>query len=132
MNTGTTLEILRTEGKTPLVKDWLIKKEIGTEISCFKSFRILIGILFGPDDLDGENELITLVTSSGVVWDRNIELELRLRRNLEKWLYVGGISDLMESAIDVKKSLKELATVSGLVVTESPILIEIGEADFPF
>ena len=37
----------------------------------------------------------------------------------------------MESAIDVKKSLKELATVSGLEVTESPTLIEIKEADFP-
>ena len=45
--------------------------------------------------------------------------------------YRVGISDLMESAIEVKKSLKELATVSGLEVTESPMLIEIGEADFP-
>ena len=32
--------------------------------------------------------------------------------------------------MEVKKSLKELATVSGLEVTELSIVIEIGEADF--
>ena len=84
LNTGTTLEILRTEGKIPVAKDRLIKNDIGEEISCFNSFRTLIGILFDPDDFDSENELIILVTSSAVVLDRNMELILRLRRNLEK------------------------------------------------
>ena len=84
LNTGTTLEILRTEGKIPVAKDRLIKNDIGEEISFFNSFRTLIGILFGPDDFDSENELIILVTSSAVVLDRNMELILRLRRNLEK------------------------------------------------
>ena len=78
MKTGTTLEILRTEGKTPVVNDRLIKKEIGAEISCFKSFKTLMGTLFGPDDLDVEIESITLMTSSEVVSDKNIELKLCL------------------------------------------------------
>ena len=67
LNTGTTLEVLRAEGKIPVVKDRLIKKDIGAEMSCFKSFRTLIGILFGPDDFEGENYPITLVTSSELV-----------------------------------------------------------------
>ena len=77
-------------------------------------------MLLGPVDFEAENEPITLATSSGVVWDRSIELKLRFRRNYEKWLYEGGISDLIVSTMDVKKSLKELATVSGLEVTMSP------------
>ena len=77
-------------------------------------------MLLSPVDFEAENEPITLTTSSGVVWDRSIELKLRFQRNLEKWLYEGGISDLIVSAMDVKKSLKELATVSGLEVTMSP------------
>ena len=33
LNTGITLEILRTEGKTPEVNELLISAEIGTDIS---------------------------------------------------------------------------------------------------
>ena len=45
-----------------------------------------------------------------------------------KNVYVKEISDLMVSAMDVKKLLKELATVSGSDVTVSPIEIDIGDA----
>ena len=55
LNTGTTFETLRTEGKTPVAKDLLIKIEIGSDISNLSSSRILTGILLGPEDLEAEN-----------------------------------------------------------------------------
>ena len=66
LKTGTTLEILREEGKTPVSSDLLIKKEIWVEKSWFKSLRSLTGILLGPLDLEGEKELMILPISSGV------------------------------------------------------------------
>ena len=44
------------------------------KISCLSRFRIRIGILFGPVDLDAEKELIILMTSSGVVGAKSKEL----------------------------------------------------------
>ena len=55
----------------PVSKDMLISIEIGIAISCFNSLRILIGMLLGPFDLDGDRESITLMTSSGVVGCKN-------------------------------------------------------------
>ena len=130
LNTGMTLDILSVEGKIPAVKELLINWEIGIEISCLRSLRIRTGILFGPDAFDKENELMTLVTSSGVVGDKKIDLGLEFRRDLEKLCLVGGTVDLMVSAIEVKKSLKELATISGSDETELPTVMEIGFEDF--
>ena len=93
---------MSTEGKTPVAKDLLIKVEIGSESSCLNSFRILIGMLLGPDDLDGEKEPITLMTSSIVVGVKNIEFGLRFLRNLEKWWGVGEMLLQIESAMEVK------------------------------
>ena len=42
-------------------------------MSSFNSFRILIGILLGPEDLEVEKEPITLAISSGVVGLKKIE-----------------------------------------------------------
>ena len=78
-------------------------------------------MLLGPVNFEAEHESIILATSSRVVWDRSIELKFQFQRNLEKWLYQGGISDLIVLVIDVKKSLKELATVSGLEMIVSPV-----------
>ena len=74
--------ILRTEGKTPRLKDLLIKIDIGLEISRLRSFRILTGMLFGPEDLESEKLPIILVISTGVVGLR--KKELRFLRNPEK------------------------------------------------
>ena len=71
-----TLEILRTEGKIPILKDLLIKVDIGLEISRLSSLRILIGMLFGPEDLESEKFPIILMISSGVVGLRKKELGL--------------------------------------------------------
>ena len=68
----------------PVSIDILIKRDNGTEISCFKSLRIRTGMLLGPEDLQSEKELITLTTSSGVVGVKNIEFGLRLQRKLTK------------------------------------------------
>ena len=66
LKTGTTFETLRAEGNMPEVKERLIIKEIGSDISRFSSFKILIEMLFGPADFEVENEPIIVVTS-GVV-----------------------------------------------------------------
>jgi len=39
--------------------------------------------------------------------------------------------DLIESAIEMKKSLKQLATLSGFALTVSLIVIDIGLAELP-
>jgi len=85
LNTGTTLEILRVEGKVAFEKETLINWAIGIDIISFlRRLRILAGMLFGPVDFDKENKLITLVTSSGVVGDRKMELGLGFLRKPEK------------------------------------------------
>jgi len=67
---------------------------------------------------------MTLEISSGVVGVRNIEFGFGFFINLEKWLWEGDISDQMESAMEEKKLLKELAIVSGLETTVSSIEIK--------
>ena len=52
LNTGTTLEVFRTEGKVPVTKDLLIKKDRGSEMSGLISFRILTGMLLGSHDFE--------------------------------------------------------------------------------
>jgi hypothetical protein len=96
---------------------------------CFISLRILTGILFGPDDLVAENESTISETSSGVVRDIKKEVGFRFLRKCEKRWLVDGIVDLTLSAIDVKKSLKRLATVSGSEDTELPTEMDIGLDD---
>ena len=54
--------------------DLLISKDMGIEISCIRRLRILTGMLLSPVDLEGEKEPIILMTSSGEVSDRKIEL----------------------------------------------------------
>ena len=67
LNTGTTLEILRAEGKIPDSNDLFIRREICLDRSWFKSFNIFTGILLGPDDLEAEKVLIILLLSYGVL-----------------------------------------------------------------
>ena len=86
------------------------------------NFRILTGILFGPEALDFEKEPITSAFSSGDVGVKSRDFMFGFFKNEEKWL--------KESAIVVKKSLKPLATVSGSEVTESPVVIEIEHSEF--
>ena len=64
--------------------DLLTSKDMGIEISCIRRLRILTGMLLGPVDLEGEKEPIILMTSSGEVGDRKIELGFLFFRNLEK------------------------------------------------
>ena len=120
-----TLDTLNAEGKTPAEKDLLIKVEMGSEISRLSSLRTLTGMLLGPEDFEVENEPITLVISSGVVGAKKMEWGFGILKNLEKWLWLGGNLDLMVSAMDIKKSLKWLVTVSVFVVTLFPTEIDI-------
>ena len=102
LKTGITFETLSREGKVPLSIDMLNKRERGIEISCFKSLSMRTGMLWGPEDLEGERELIILTTSSGVVGVKKMELRLRFKRKSSKLRLVGGILVLIVSAIELK------------------------------
>ena len=68
----------------PVSIDILIKRDNGTEISCFKSLRIRTGMLLGPEDLQSEKELITLTTSSGVVGVKKIRVWVTVTEKIDK------------------------------------------------
>ena len=53
-------------------------------IPCVRRLRTLTGMLLGPVDFEGEKEPIILMTSSGEVGGRKIELGFLFFRNLEK------------------------------------------------
>ena len=69
-----TLEVFRMDGNVLTSKDLLIRDAIGVEILSLRSLRTLAGMLWGPDDLDWENEPMILETSSGATGERNIEI----------------------------------------------------------
>lgn len=100
----------------------------GKEISWLTSFRILTGILLGPDDLFKDKDRIVFETSSGVTGERNSELWLERLRKEEEFLEEGGTLDLMDSAIEEKYELKEFATSAGLELTTPFILKDMGWA----
>ena len=51
MNTGSTLSVLKLSGTTPSEKEQLNKISRGFDISSLRSFRILVGMLKGPEAL---------------------------------------------------------------------------------
>ena len=84
LKTGIILVSFKLVGKIPVSNDLLTSKDMGIEISCIRRLRILTGMLLGPVDLEGEKEPIILMTSSGEVGGRKIELGFLFFRNLEK------------------------------------------------
>ena len=69
---GKTFAILRIFGNTPLLKDIFIISFKGFENSFLNSFKILVGILFGPLALFVFSELVSSSMSSGIVGERKI------------------------------------------------------------
>ena len=61
--TGTTLAILRADGKTPEVNDILKISASWQEISFLSNFNILVGMLLGPTDLVESSEDMMSATS---------------------------------------------------------------------
>ena len=98
-----------------------------------RALRILTGgMLLGPVDFETEKELTIPMTSSWDTSDKNIELKFGFCKNCEKWWLVGGISDLILFATELKKSLKESATFTGSVITELLTLRDMGLDPFSF
>ena len=86
--------ILSIDGKTPVKKDRLIS-ESWVEISFFRSFSILIGILLGPVDLFESREDMILVISYLSVGPRKKEYSdpnnfLRLKEMAENQLWANA------------------------------------------
>ncbi len=80
LNTGITLVSLRIEGKEPVSKERLKRKDKGPERSNFKRLMIFGGMLLGPDDLLRVNELIVSKTSAGLTRSRKMEFPMRFLR----------------------------------------------------
>ena len=68
-----TLVSLSRLGKEPEVKLRLKRKDRGSERSVFIRFRILDGMLLGPDALLEDKELMVFRTSDGFTGLRNTE-----------------------------------------------------------
>ena len=57
---------------------------IGAAILSLRSLRNLTGMLWGPDDLDSENQSVVFKTSSEVTGERNMEFGFLDLRKSEK------------------------------------------------
>ena len=74
LKTGTTLTILSIDGKKPEEKERLNKSASYLEIFCFRTIKILFGILKGPQALwIPREDMMLAISSLSVVWI-NIEL----------------------------------------------------------
>ena len=67
MKTGTTLAILQIFGNTPVANDLFIRVDKGMEIVSWISFKIFVGMLFGPKVLLFFKVFIRSDISLGVV-----------------------------------------------------------------
>ena len=123
-----TLETFREEGNLPDENERLTSLAIGMEISADISFKILVGILLGPELFESGIVPINLETSRDVTGDRNIDFRFGCFKNAEKCFSLTGILDLIVSATLEKKELKWLATRRGSEVTVPSISREIGFA----
>ena len=106
LNTGITLANFREFGNTPVLNDQFIRVRNGSAISLFSSFSILIGKLLGPTALFRLKFFNILVTSPGVVEDKNhVFVLLLVKKELNVFLAFAIFLSIFP-AIDVKKLLK--------------------------
>ena len=73
----------------------------------------MVGILLGPDALLLDSEDMQEETSVAVTGQRNIDLLTGCFKKCSKLLYFGGNLALIVLAIEEKKLLNSLATVTG-------------------
>ena len=106
LNTGITLANFREFGNTPVLNDKFIRVHNGSAISLFRSFSIVIGKLLGPTALFRLKFFNILVTSPGVVEDKNNVFVLLLVKKELKAFLAFAIFLSIFPAIDVKKLLK--------------------------
>ena len=113
-------------GNLPIKKERFTKSTRGDEISTKTSLSILVGILLGPEPFERGIEEISWATWSEVTGVRKIEFKSGWFKNEVKCLSQFGILDLIVSAAEEKKELKEFATRIGWEVVLSFILNDIG------
>ena len=81
--TGTTLAILRADGKTPEVNDILKISASWQEISFFSNFNILVGMMLGPADWVESSEDMMRATSCLSVGLKKNSFELYFSESLK-------------------------------------------------
>ena len=99
----------------PVANDILKMIERCSDISSVSSFRILVGMLFGPADFLGLKLEIISIISSFVQSDMKNESWLGGGKYSENLLYENGTSGWTSAATEQKKLLKLFAIVLGLV-----------------
>jgi hypothetical protein len=104
-----TLATLNLSGTTPVDNEQLNIHSKGFEMTVTNNFKILIGMLFGPGDLDDFNILISFSISFGLVAFRKKLLDCCTGINYITGLAVSGMDWAKLWPILVKKSLKALA-----------------------
>ena len=102
MCTGITLAIFSMDGKTPEEKDRSNMPARWVEISCFNSFKILVGRLFGSVDLSLFREDIINFTSCESVGVTNDDSSLGWWRKSWNDLFENLIVALVFTMIKVK------------------------------
>ena len=100
--TGITLAIFSTDGKTPEEKHRSNMSTRWVEISCFNSFKVLVGRLFEPGDLSLFREDIINFTSCASVGVTNNDSSLGWWRNSWNDLFENLILALVFTVIKVK------------------------------
>ena len=89
---GKTFAILRIFGNTPLLKDIFIISFKGFKNSFLNSFKILVGILFGPLALFVFSELVSSSMSSGIVGERKIMFFFQDQDMKNEFFYFDSVS----------------------------------------
>ena len=127
LNMGITLAILRVSGNIPVEKDWLNKFARSGEICVLISFKIMVGMLLGPQLFDSSMHDIRSETSVLSVGLIKKEFPFSFFKYVVKFLLLGRIFSLSLSLIDVKKLLNSFAMSEGLVIVASFDIIQDGE-----
>ena len=129
---GITLAVFKIVGNIPVEKDKLHIVARCLDIWSWTRYKILVGILLGPQDLLMLRDDITLQISSLFVAVIMKESLFFVDKKLLKDLFENLIFDCSVSATDVKRLLKVFAIAIGSLMYCSSFLIMDGVIVFMF
>ena len=104
--TAISFAILSIDGKTPVKKESLKISESWVEISLFKNFSFLVGILLGPIDLFGSKEDMILIISYLSVGLRKKGIVRSIFRKIRK-VFMGIFNTFFSFSGNASKEVSE-------------------------
>lgn len=118
--------------KTPVVVNDRLKIKVRCfEISNWRSFNVLVGMLSRPVDLLVLGKEITLKISSSVIWAKMMATRLLGDKKSEKYLLENFILDCTFWSAFAKRSLKTLSIKRGSAIKFTSWVISVGESLLP-